>query len=71
MYESLPPSDELAISRSDVLMAFKQRKVGISCGPDNVSGIVLKECCEQLCNIFQKMFQWSLNSSLTPTIWKT
>ena len=66
-----PPSDELAISRSDVLMAFKQLKVGKSCGHEYVSGIVLKECGEQLCNIFQKMFQWSLNSSVIPTIWKT
>ena len=71
MYASLPPSDELVITKGDVLLSFKQLKIGKSCGPDNLPGIVLKECGEQLCDVFQKIFQWSVNSACIPTLWKT
>ena len=71
MYSSLPESVGLIITNDDVLRTFKQLNVRKSCGPDNLPGIVLKECGEQLCSIFQKLFQWSVNSYQIPTIWKT
>ncbi len=39
-------------------------------GPDGLDGIVLKQCCDQLCGVFSR-HQLSFDQHIIPEIWKT
>ena len=52
------------------MLTFSQINVRKSSGPDRLSGVVLKECREQLSSIFCKLYQLSLDTHIVPKLWK-
>ncbi|KAK3532959.1 hypothetical protein QTP70_005542 [Hemibagrus guttatus] len=42
-----------------------------SAGPDNIPGSVLRECAEQLADVFTDIFNIYLSSAIVPTCLKT
>ena len=63
--------DTLNISEEEVKKSFQNLNTRSACGPDNVSGLVLKKCSSSLSPVFAKLFQKSLDSGQVPVIWKT
>ena len=69
--DSLPDMSPPIITESDVAKSFCKINPRKACGPDNIMGIVLRECKYQLAQIFRELFQTSLDTHEIPTIWKT
>ncbi|KAF7710583.1 hypothetical protein HF521_009455 [Silurus meridionalis] len=67
-----PPSDQvLCLTTAEVrktLCRVNPRKSG---GPDNIPGRVLRECAEQLADVFTDIFNISLSNATVPTCLKT
>ncbi|KAK3508522.1 hypothetical protein QTP70_031810 [Hemibagrus guttatus] len=67
-----PPNDQvLCLSTADMkrtLCTVNPRK---SAGPDNIPGRVLRECAEQLADVFTDIFNISLSSAIVPTCLET
>ena len=61
----------LVISEDEVRNSFQNLNIRSACGPDNISGLVLKKCSSSLSPVFAKLFQKSLDSSQVPVVWKT
>ena len=61
-------SNDIVINEDDVLKCLRSVKIGKSPGPDNITGNIIKLCCEPLTPIMCKIFQHSLNNSTIPTI---
>ena len=55
----------------EVSACFKGVNPRSACGPDAVTGAVLKHCHSSLAPVFTNLFQKSLDSSHIPPIWKT
>ena len=49
---------------------FDRLNVRKAAGPDGVSPRLLKECSAQLAKVFQKIFNWSLQISRVPKLYK-
>ncbi|KAI5089719.1 gastrula zinc finger protein XlCGF28.1-like [Silurus meridionalis] len=66
-----PPSDQvLCLTTAEarkILCSVNPRK---SAGPDNISGRVLRECAEQLADVFTDIFNISLSSATVPSCLK-
>ena len=58
------------VERSFVESTFRRLKIRKAAGPDNISARLLKTCASQLSYAFCKLFNWSLNDSTVPSIWK-
>ena len=58
------------VERSLVESTFRRLKIGKAAGPDNISARLLKTCASQLSYVFCKLFNWSLNESTVPSVWK-
>ena len=58
------------VERSLVESTFRRLKIRKAAGPDNISARLLKTCTSQLSYAFCKLFNWSLNDSTVPSIWK-
>ena len=58
------------ITTAQVRTCFKRINPRKSCGPDNISGRILRECCNELAPVFANLFQKSLNTSTIPSMWK-
>ncbi|KAK6178302.1 hypothetical protein SNE40_013103 [Patella caerulea] len=71
--DALPYSNEndILISNDDVKACFRRINIRKTKGPDELDGILLKECCEQLCSVFCKLYQLSIETHTIPTLWKT
>ena len=68
---SLHPGDTtITFSREEVVRALKRTKLNTATGPDNICGRTLKHCAEQLGEVFQQLFQTSMNCSTVPRKWK-
>ncbi|KAJ8272727.1 hypothetical protein GJAV_G00092740 [Gymnothorax javanicus] len=52
---------------NEILLSIDPRK---SCGPDNISGIVLRECANELALPLSIIFQKSVDSGVFPTLFK-
>ena len=39
--------------------------------PDGISGKILNACYKELSFVFQRLFQWSLDSCQIPRLWKS
>ena len=58
------------VERSLVESTFRRLKIRKAAGPDNISARLLKTYASQLSYVFCKLFNWSLNDSTVPSVWK-
>ncbi|KAK3545748.1 hypothetical protein QTP70_011319 [Hemibagrus guttatus] len=67
-----PPYDQvLCLSMADVKRTLCRVNPWKSAGPDNIPDRVLRECAEQLAEVFTDIFNISLCSAVVPTCLKT
>ncbi|KAK3539377.1 hypothetical protein QTP70_003864 [Hemibagrus guttatus] len=67
-----PPNNQaLCLSTADVRRTLCRVNPQKFAGPDNIPGRVLRECAEQLADVFTDIFNISLSSSIVPTCLKT
>ncbi|KAK2899377.1 hypothetical protein Q8A73_012506 [Channa argus] len=67
-----PPSDQvLCLTTAEVRKTLRRVNPRKSAGPDNIPGRVLRECAEQLADVFTDIFNISLSSNVVPTCLKT
>ncbi|KAK3552750.1 hypothetical protein QTP86_022157, partial [Hemibagrus guttatus] len=67
-----PPNDQvLCLSTADVRRTLCRVNSRKSAGPDNIPGRVLRECAEQLADVFTDIFNISLTSAVVPTCLRT
>ncbi|KAK3572675.1 hypothetical protein QTP86_004023 [Hemibagrus guttatus] len=67
-----PPNNQvLCLSTADVKRTLCRVNPRKSAGPDNIPGRVLRECAEQLADVFTDIFNISLSRAIVPTCLKT
>ncbi|KAK3541003.1 hypothetical protein QTP86_009520 [Hemibagrus guttatus] len=67
-----PPNDQmLCLSTADMKRTLCRVNPWKSAGPDNIPGRVLRDCAEQLADVFTHIFNISLSSNIVPTCLKT
>ena len=54
-----------------VKKSLKSIRTNKSAGPDGIRGKILKACHKELAGVFQRLFQWSLDSYTIPSLWKS
>ncbi|KAK3518362.1 hypothetical protein QTP86_018292, partial [Hemibagrus guttatus] len=71
--KTIPPQNDqvLCLSTADVKRTLCRVNPWKSAGPDNIPGRVLRECAEQLADVFTDIFNISLSSTVVPTCLKT
>ena len=72
--QMLPPSSSdhmLQLSAAEVKRAFASVNPRKAAGPDNITGRVLKDCAEQLKDVFADIFNTSLAQAIIPTCLKS
>lgn len=66
-----PPNDQvLCLTAADVRRTLRRVNPRKAAGPDNIPGKVLRECAEQLTDVFTDIFNISLSSAVVPTCFK-
>ena len=68
--DSLPKMNDIKVSKAGVLKLLKNIKPNKATGPDGIPGKLLKICSHQLAEVFQLLFQASLDQGLVPKDWK-
>ena len=63
--------DNIVFTPETVKIHFSRLNVRKAPGPDGLIGFVLKSCNEQLCNVFCRLFQLSIDKCIIPKVWKT
>ena len=63
-------SRDCEVNSAEVQSLFSKLNIRKAMGPDGICGRVLRLCSEQLCDIFSKLFTWSLQTSTVPGVWK-
>ncbi|KAK3509262.1 hypothetical protein QTP70_027038 [Hemibagrus guttatus] len=67
-----PPEDQvLCLTMADVRKTLCRVKPRKAAGSNNIPGRVLRECAEQLADVFTDIFSISLSSAIIPTCLKT
>ncbi|KAK3575061.1 hypothetical protein QTP86_019760 [Hemibagrus guttatus] len=67
-----PPNDQvLYLSTADVKRILCRVNPRKSAGPDNIPSRVLRECAEQIADVFTDIFNISLSSAVVPICFKT
>ena len=66
----LDTTNDLRINVDNVKSCFRKINIRKATGPDNLRGIVLKSCADQLSPVFCKLYQISLDSQRLPKVWK-
>ncbi|KAK3539813.1 hypothetical protein QTP70_013299 [Hemibagrus guttatus] len=67
-----PPEDQvLCLIMADVRKTLCRVNPWKAAGPDNIPGRVIRECTEQLADVFTDIFNISLSSAIVPTCIKT
>ncbi|KAK3506473.1 hypothetical protein QTP70_001255 [Hemibagrus guttatus] len=71
--KTIPPPNAqvLCLSTADVKRTLCRVNPRKSAVPDNIPGRVLRECAEQLADVFTDIFNISLSSTIVPTCFKT
>ena len=67
---SLSCSENYEVDVDEVRCYFSKLNIKKACGPDGLSGRVLKYCADQLCLVFARLFTWALRDCVVPTLWK-
>ena len=68
--ESTPVNNRIIVKSEKVKQVLVSIRTDKATGPDGVSGKTLKICSQQLVDVFQVLFQWSLDTSSIPSFWK-
>ncbi len=68
---SVSGADKVIITAEEVKRQFARINIRKATGPDGIDGIVLKQCVNQLCDIYSIVFQLSMDSHVIPPVWKT
>ena len=68
--ERLPDMKPIIISRNGILKLLLNINPNKANGPDNVPGKFMKMCAHELADIFQILFQASLDQGTVPQDWK-
>ena len=63
--------DRIVLCDQDVLKALNRAKAGKACGPDKISGRVIKLCKDELVSPMKTLFQASLDNCYVPILWRT
>ena len=63
--------NDLKISTFSVEKVLRQIDINKAAGPDLLSGKIFKLCYGELAPVFSQLYNWSLNSSCIPSIWKS
>ena len=72
--QTLPPSPTdqvLQVSTAEVKRVLASVNPRKAAGPDNIPGRVLKDCAEQLSDVFTDIFNTSLSQAAVPTCLKS
>ena len=64
-------SDKLALTDFEVERVLGKIKSNKASGPDGILGKVFKTCNKELSVVFRRLFQWSLDTAVIPSIWKS
>ena len=67
---STSQSDDYTVDSDKVRSLFSKLNIRKACGPDGISGRVLRYCADQLCLVFARLFTWALRDCVVPTLWK-
>ncbi|KAK3506713.1 hypothetical protein QTP70_016250 [Hemibagrus guttatus] len=67
--KTIPPPENqvLCLTTADMRKTLRRINPRKAAGPDNVPGRVLRECAEQLVDVFTDIFNISLSSAIVPT----
>ena len=65
-----PEMQPIKVSKAGVLKLLLNINEHKATGPDEISGKILKTCANELCEIYQKLFQASLDQGQVPDDWK-
>ncbi|KAI4880495.1 hypothetical protein NFI96_000640, partial [Prochilodus magdalenae] len=70
--KTTPPSDDqvLCLTAADVRKTLRRVDPRKATGPDNIPARVLRECADQLTDVFTNIFNISLSSAIVPTCLK-
>ncbi|KAI4879830.1 hypothetical protein NFI96_002171 [Prochilodus magdalenae] len=70
--KTTPPSDDqvLCLTAADVRKTLRRLNPRKAAGPDNIPARVLRECADQLTDVFTDIFNISLSSATVPTCLK-
>ena len=68
--EDKKEEQDFEIHGNAVKSLFLKLNIRKAVGPDGISGRLLKLCASELCNVFCKIFNWSLKTCSVPGIWK-
>ncbi|KAI4877246.1 hypothetical protein NFI96_014302 [Prochilodus magdalenae] len=70
--KTTPPSDDqvLCLTAADVRKTLRRVNPRKAAGPDNIPARVLRECADQLTDVFTDIFNISLSSATVPTCLK-
>ncbi|KAI4902346.1 hypothetical protein NFI96_004702, partial [Prochilodus magdalenae] len=70
--KTTPPSDDqvLCLTAADVRKTLRRVNPQKAAGPDNIPASVLRECADQLTDVFNDIFNISLSSATVPTCLK-
>lgn len=61
---------DFPITEDDVLKAIKNLDIGSSSGPDNIPGLILKNCAAALASFLTDIMNLSLQTGKVPKAWK-
>ena len=62
--------ENIEVDKDMVRSYFSKLNIRKACGPDGLSGRVLKYCADQLCSVFTRLFTWALRDCVVPSLWK-
>ena len=68
--ERLPDIHHISVTKSGVLKLLLNINPKKADGPDGIPGKILKLCAHELAEVYQILFQASLNQGLVPDDWK-
>ena len=68
--DRLPTFDRIYVRRSGLLKLLLNINVHKAKGPDNIPGRLLKICAHELVDVYQILFQASLDQGIVPPDWK-
>lgn len=66
-----PTKDRIIINPKDVTAVFKKLNSKKASGPDGISSFILKTFSDELTPAWCPLFQFSVDTCIIPTIWKT